>query len=56
MWEECFFVEEVLLWIMDSCVDLKLKSLNDGFFSYEQLFTSHDINWWTGVMMITVMF
>ncbi len=31
---------------------LKLKHL-DGFVSYKQLFTSQDVDWWTGVVWIT---
>ncbi len=46
-----FFVEEVLLWILDSCVDLKLKSL-DGFVSNKHSFSLHKTltdgleSWW----------
>ncbi len=38
--------------------DLKLNCLNDGFVSCinTPLFTSQDINWWTGVVWIIVMF
>ncbi len=45
-------LEETLLWIMDSC----LKSPNHGFITNMQLFTSHNINWWTGVVWITCWF
>ncbi len=37
---------------MDWSNSLKLKRLNDWFLNM-QLFTSQDINWWTGVVWIT---
>ncbi len=51
-----FSLEEVLLWIMEyfgQKQGLKLKQYNDGFLTNMQLFTSQDVNWWTGVVWIT---
>ncbi len=39
-----FSLEEAILWIMDS------------YFSWKQLVSSPDVNWWTGVLWIIVMF
>ncbi len=65
MWEDnrrwTFSLEEVLLLIMDSKFgqkqgfDVKNVSM-DLFLTKLQLFTSQDINWWTGVVWIIVMF
>ncbi len=54
MWET---TEEELLWItVARRKGLKLKSL-DTFVSYKHAcFLSQDVNWWTGVVWITVMF
>ncbi len=51
-----FSLDEVLLWIMEYFgrkQGLKLKQYNDGFLTNMQLFTSQDVNWWTGVVWIT---
>ncbi len=44
-----FFTEEVLLWIMDSYFSQKRMDLS-------HLLSSPDVNWWTGVLWIIVMF
>ncbi len=50
-----FSLYEALLWIMDpyfsqkQCIDL----IMDLFLTNTQLFTSQDVNWWTGVVWIT---
>ncbi len=46
-----FSLEKAILWIMDG-----LKCLNVGLTSNKQFFTSQDINCWTGVVWIIVMF
>ncbi len=58
-----FSLEEALLWITDIyCVlarsnSIKLKHLMINFFIINtQLFTSQEVNWWTGVVWIIVMF
>ncbi len=42
--------------IMDRSNRLYIKYLNDGSDSNKQLFTSQDVNWWTGVVWIIAMF
>ncbi len=50
-------IEESIIWIIDGSNGLKLKCLIDGFVSYKHTaFTSQDINWWTGVLWIIVMY
>ncbi len=50
-----FSLEEALLWIMDSylskkpCIEVKNILMMDLF----HLLSSHDVNWWTGVVWIT---
>ena len=54
-----FTLEEALLWIMESYFSqkqqLKVKNvlIMDLLLTITHLFTSHDINWWTGVVWIT---
>ncbi len=63
MWEDnsewTFSLVEALLMIMDSYFVQKqwLKCFIDRFVSYKHAaFPSQDINWWTGVVWIIVMF
>ncbi len=50
-WRKRYYV----LWtsILARSENLKLKRLNDEFLKNMQLFTSQDVNWWTGVMWTT---
>ncbi len=56
-----FSLEEALLWIMDSYFGRKLrvevkKILMDLFLNNTHILSSQDVNWWTGVVWIIVMF
>ncbi len=59
--ETIFLIEKAILWIEDlnfiwkQWFEVK-KVLMDLFFTNTQIFTSQDINLWTGVMWIIVMF
>ncbi len=51
-----FSLEKTVLWIDDLYFSNGLKLKTDLFLENTQLFTSHDVNWWTGVVWIIVMF
>ncbi len=57
-----FSLEEAILWIMDSYFSQKwwfeVKNIfvMDLFLTNTHLFTLQDVNWWTGVLWIIVMF
>ncbi len=54
--EATFSLEKAVLWIEDSYFagsNIKNVLLMDLFLTNTQLFTSQDVNWWTGVVRIT---
>ncbi len=57
--EEITFPLETTLWIMDSYFSQKQwfeVKTTDLFLTNTQLLSSQDVNWWTGVVWIIVMF
>ncbi len=46
----------IIIIYFDVINGLKLECINNGFLTNKQLFTSQDINWWSWVVWIIVVF